>query len=61
MQGMADFSPFEGKILRGWPVAIVKGPGSRGAAARSSHRRPAVTSRRVSVTSADDQAASGRS
>jgi dihydropyrimidinase len=25
LQGMSDFSPFEGKTLRGWPVATVKG------------------------------------
>jgi dihydropyrimidinase len=25
LQGMSDFSPFEGKKLRGWPVATVKG------------------------------------
>jgi dihydropyrimidinase len=25
LQGMSDFSPFEGKQLRGWPVATVKG------------------------------------
>ena len=25
LQGMSDFSPFEGKRLRGWPVATVKG------------------------------------
>jgi dihydropyrimidinase len=25
LRGMSDFSPFEGKILRGWPVATVKG------------------------------------
>jgi len=24
LQGMSDFSPFEGKKLRGWPVATVK-------------------------------------
>ena len=24
LQGMSDFSPFEGKTLRGWPVATVK-------------------------------------
>ena len=23
--GMSDFSPFEGKALRGWPVATIKG------------------------------------
>jgi N-acyl-D-aspartate/D-glutamate deacylase len=25
LQGMSDFSPFEGKRLRGWPVATIKG------------------------------------
>jgi dihydroorotase-like cyclic amidohydrolase len=25
LQGMSDFSPFEGKMLRGWPVATIKG------------------------------------
>ncbi len=25
LQGMSDFSPFEGKKLRGWPVATIKG------------------------------------
>ena len=25
LNGMSDFSPFEGKLLRGWPVATVKG------------------------------------
>jgi dihydropyrimidinase len=25
LQGMSDFSPFEGKGLRGWPVATIKG------------------------------------
>ena len=25
LQGMSDFSPFEGKTLRGWPVVTVKG------------------------------------
>jgi dihydroorotase-like cyclic amidohydrolase len=25
LQGMSDFSPFEGKTLRGWPVATIKG------------------------------------
>ncbi len=25
LQGMSDFSPFEGKQLRGWPVATIKG------------------------------------
>jgi hypothetical protein len=25
LRGMADFSPFEGKTLRGWPVATIKG------------------------------------
>jgi dihydroorotase-like cyclic amidohydrolase len=25
LQGMSDFSPFEGKRMRGWPVATVKG------------------------------------
>ena len=25
LQGMSDFSPFEGKSLRGWPVATIKG------------------------------------
>jgi dihydropyrimidinase len=25
LQGMSDFSPFEGKRIRGWPVATVKG------------------------------------
>jgi N-acyl-D-aspartate/D-glutamate deacylase len=25
LNGMSDFSPFEGKRLRGWPVATVKG------------------------------------
>jgi dihydroorotase-like cyclic amidohydrolase len=24
LQGMSDFSPFEGKTLRGWPVATIK-------------------------------------
>jgi dihydroorotase-like cyclic amidohydrolase len=24
LQGMSDFSPFEGKKLRGWPVATIK-------------------------------------
>ena len=24
LQGMSDFSPFEGKRLRGWPVATIK-------------------------------------
>ena len=25
LQGMSDFSPFEGKTLKGWPVATIKG------------------------------------
>jgi dihydroorotase-like cyclic amidohydrolase len=25
LQGMSDFSPFQGKSLRGWPVATIKG------------------------------------
>ena len=25
LRGMSDFSPFEGKLLRGWPVATIKG------------------------------------
>jgi dihydropyrimidinase len=25
LQGMSDFSPFEGKRLRGWPIATIKG------------------------------------
>ena len=25
LNGMSDFSPFQGKVLRGWPVATVKG------------------------------------
>jgi len=25
LQGMSDFSPFEGKRLRGWPVVTIKG------------------------------------
>jgi dihydroorotase-like cyclic amidohydrolase len=25
LKGMSDFSPFEGKTLRGWPVATIKG------------------------------------
>jgi len=25
LQGMSDFSPFEGKTLRGWPVVTIKG------------------------------------
>ena len=25
LQGMSDFSPFQGKRLRGWPVATIKG------------------------------------
>ena len=24
LRGMSDFSPFEGKALRGWPVATIK-------------------------------------
>ena len=24
LQGMSDFSPFEGKTLKGWPVATIK-------------------------------------
>jgi dihydroorotase-like cyclic amidohydrolase len=24
LQGMSDFSPFEGKALRGWPIATIK-------------------------------------
>jgi dihydroorotase-like cyclic amidohydrolase len=24
LRGMSDFSPFEGKVLRGWPVATIK-------------------------------------
>ena len=24
LQGMSDFSPFEGKALKGWPVATIK-------------------------------------
>jgi dihydroorotase-like cyclic amidohydrolase len=25
LRGMSDFSPFEGKRLRGWPIATIKG------------------------------------
>ena len=45
LKGMSDFSPFEGKRLRGWPVATIKAGRSSRATGKSSGRRPAATSR----------------
>ena len=41
LQGMSDFSPFEGKTLRGWPVATIKA--GRDRRARRQDRRQGRT------------------